>query len=48
MMGSSVNKAAANKGNAAFLFPAGVTSPFNETPPSIMNLSMIISKEMDN
>jgi hypothetical protein len=38
--GSSVNMHAASKGNAAFLFPDGVTSPRNGTPPSITNFSM--------
>jgi hypothetical protein len=42
-----VSRDAASKGNAAFLFPAGVTSPFNATPPSIMNLSMNISLKID-
>src|SRR5687768_7284276 len=47
MIGSLVSKDAASKGSAAFLFPAGVTSPFNGTPPSIMNLSMNISLEIE-
>src|SRR6266508_1898001 len=45
MIGSSVSSEAANKGKAAFLFPAGVTSPSNGTPPSITNLSMFVSLE---
>src|SRR5215211_7634623 len=43
-IGSSVSSVAASNGSAAFLFPAGVTSPFNGTPPSITNLSMFISR----
>ncbi len=43
-IGSLVSSEAASKGSAAFLFPAGVTSPFNGTPPSIMNLSMFFSR----
>src|SRR5215210_6660676 len=43
MIGSSVRSEAASKGSAAFLLPAGVNSPSNGTPPSIMNLSMFIS-----
>src|SRR5690349_16689281 len=38
--GSSVNRQAASRGNAAFLFPEGVTSPCNGTPPSITNSSI--------
>jgi hypothetical protein len=36
---SPVNKDAAKIGSAAFLFPAGVTSPFKGNPPSIINFS---------
>src|SRR5919198_6580433 len=37
---SSVRRAAAMSGSAAFLFPAGTTVPDSGTPPSMMNFSM--------
>ena len=40
IIGSSLSKVAANIGKAAFLFPAGVTSPLSGIPPSIRNFSI--------
>src|SRR5688572_2584572 len=42
-IGWSVSRQAARSGSAAFLFPAGVTSPFNGAPPSMTNFSMFSS-----
>ncbi len=39
----SVSSTAASSGSAAFLLPAGVTSPLNRRPPSMMNVSIASS-----
>jgi hypothetical protein len=41
MTGSSASKAAAIRGNAAFLEPLMAMSPFNGVGPSIINLSKL-------
>ena len=43
MTGSSVKSVAASIGSAAFLLPAGLTSPLSGIPPSIRNFSIIHS-----
>src|SRR4030043_373748 len=45
--GSEVRRQAASRGNAAFLFPEGVTSPFRGYPPWIINLSIEFSLPCD-
>ena len=43
--GSSVSNVAQSIGNAEFLFPAGVISPFSLFPPLTINFDILVIKK---
>ena len=46
LMGSALSKAAQISGNAAFLAPAMLTSPFKDLPPRINKVSILLIKKL--